>query len=389
MFDTIATAPQDQLFFLKQAFDREKNPKKVDLLMGVYRDTAGNVPILKSVQLAEAELLSEEKTKNYLDIAGHEGFRSIVPALLGLRNASTTVIQTPGGTAAIRLVAEFLHQFSPTTTVWICNPTWINHHTIFQASQVAICEYSYYNSTTTLIPFDLLLSQLKNAKPGDCLLLHACCHNPTGCDFSHGQWGHILALVKQLSLIPLFDIAYQGFADGFSEDAYPLRLFAEHGVSFFVASSYSKNFGLYNERIGALTIVSDTKASIDNIFENIKYLARGIYSNPPAHPAKIIHKILSTELKKQWETDLLEMHARIKKIRRTFSQLLSKKISKDCSYIEEQNGLFSCLDIQFASMLKLREKFSIYLLNSGRINVTGINDGNVEYICDCIKSATA
>jgi len=228
MFNTIPIAPKDQIFSLIQQYNNDKNPDKINLLSGVYRDADGNVPILKSVHRAEMELLQEEKSKDYLDIEGDKNYRECIPALLGLKNRHFDAIQTPGGTSALRLVAEFIHQFSPTSTVWISNPTWINHHNIFKAAEVAIQEYPYYDATKKEIPFDQLLASLKKAKAGDFLLLHTCCHNPTGCDFSKEQWKTVLELVTQLSLIPIFDNAYQGFAEELSEDAYPIQLFAEN-----------------------------------------------------------------------------------------------------------------------------------------------------------------
>ena len=389
MFENITMAPADPILGLTDAFKKETNPEKINLGVGVYRDEAGSTPILKSVKQAEKILLEEETTKSYLSIQGTPEYGKCVRELIFgkdnevLTSKRAVTVQAPGGTGALRIAGDFIHKFLPNAKVWLSNPTWANHNKVFEAAGLKVASYDYYDSTINGLNFEKMLASLSKAAPGDVVLLHACCHNPTGVDVSPSQWEQLADIVEKQKLLPLFDFAYQGFGNGLDEDAFGIRTFAKRIKNFFVANSFSKNFGLYNERVGGLTLVTETAEKAEKAFSQMKICVRANFSNPPAHGAAIVTKILSTpELYKLWVSEVTEMRERINGYREKFVATLKEKgVKQSFAFIKEQHGMFSYTGLSLEQVLKLRNKYAIYFTNSGRISLAGINSKNIDRLC--------
>lgn len=391
-FDNVVAAPADPILGLTEEFRNDKNPDKINLGVGVYKNDAGETPVLKSVKKAEKIILDTEKTKSYLSIPGTPEYGRLVQGLVfGEDNEIYTqkracTAQAPGGTGALRVGADFLIQQKIAKKIWISNPTWVNHFKVFGAAGFETAQYNYYNPSTHGLDFDGMKASLKTANAGDVVLLHGCCHNPTGIDPTPAQWEELAKLTADLKLLPFFDFAYQGFGNGVNEDAIGIRTFAKYHKEFLVASSFSKNFGLYNERIGAITVVSDSAEKSNVVFSQLKIAIRANYSNPPAHGAKIVETILSdAALRKEWENEVQEMRDRIKSMR----QLLVKKlqdlgVNQDFSFINEQNGMFSFSGLNKEQVAKLKTEFGVYIVGSGRISVAGITSQNIDALCNAI-----
>lgn len=392
MFEHITAAPADPILGLGDLFRADERPNKINLGIGVYKDETGQTPVLASVKQAEQFLLENEKTKNYLSIEGLPVFgRCTQELLFGAQNTIVTqararTAQCPGGTGALRVAADFIARQTSVKRVWISNPTWPNHKSIFQAVGLEVCEYNYYDAEAHAIDFDGLLESLKQAQAGDLVLFHGCCHNPTGIDPTIEQWKQLAQLSKASGWLPLFDFAYQGFAQGLEEDAQGLRLFAEIHDELIVASSYSKNFGLYNERVGACTVVAKNSEIADNAFSQVKACIRANYSNPPAHGASVVATILSDErLKATWVQELTTMRERIHRMRQLFVATLQEKgANQDFNFIIKQNGMFSFSGLTTEQVLRLRNEYGIYAVNSGRINVAGMTLENMSPLCEAI-----
>ena len=392
MFETFTPAPPDAILGLTEAFKKDPNPKKVNLGVGIYKDAKGSTPVLDSVKRAEERILQNENTKNYLGIDGTAEYSAAVQELLFganhevmTSNRSVTA-QAPGGTGALRIAADFIFRMFPKARVWLSDPTWPNHPSIFKAAGLETGVYPYFDAATNGIKFDEMVATLQGIPAGDVILLHGCCHNPTGADLSPVQWQQIAAVVAQRKLLPLVDFAYQGFGDGLEADAVGMRTICQSGQEVLIASSFSKNFGLYNERIGALTLVATTPAAAETALGHIKLAIRANYSSPPAHGAAIVTTILrDPTLRAQWETEVTDMRNRINQMRHLFVETLNEKgVQQDFSFIAHQRGMFSFSGLTPAHVKALREKHGVYIVGSGRISVAGMTEGNMDYLCAAI-----
>ncbi|WP_210523585.1 amino acid aminotransferase [Pantoea ananatis] len=392
MFESISAAPADPILGLADLFRADDRPNKINLGIGVYKDETGKTPVLTSVKKAEQYLLEHETSKNYLSIDGLPDFAHCTQELLfGQGNAliaagRACTAQTPGGTGALRVAADFLSTQTSVKRVWVSNPSWPNHKNVFNAAGLEVCEYQYYDAANHTLDFDGMLASLKEVKAGDVVLFHGCCHNPTGIDPTAEQWQQLAQLSLANGWLPLFDFAYQGFACGLEEDAEGLRIFAASHQELIVASSYSKNFGLYNERVGAITLVAGDAATADTAFSQVKYTIRANYSNPPSHGAAVVATILGNDaLRTIWQQELSDMRQRIQRMRQLFVNTLADKgAQQDFSFIIKQNGMFSFSGLTKDQVIRLREEFGVYAVNSGRVNVAGMTPDNMSALCEAI-----
>ena len=391
-FDSISAAPADPILGLGEAFKAETRAEKVNLGIGVYKDANGQTPILRAVKAAETRLLASESSKNYLGIDGVAAYNEATQELLFgtgheiIANRRAKTAQSLGGTGALRVAAEFIKRHTAAQNVWISAPTWPNHNAIFKAVGINIRDYRYYDPAAHGLDWDGMLADLAQAQAGDVVLLHGCCHNPTGIDPTPEQWAALAKMSAKQGWLPLFDFAYQGFANGLEQDAYGLRVFLQHNREVLIASSYSKNFGMYNERVGAFTLVADNEETATRAFSQVKTIIRTLYSNPASHGGTTVAMVLQdAELKAQWIAELDEMRARIKAMRQKFVDLLQEYGAKqDFGFIVRQNGMFSFSGLTAEQVDRLRDEFAIYAVRSGRINVAGITEANIRYLCECI-----
>ncbi|CBV42136.1 aromatic amino acid transaminase [Halomonas elongata] len=393
MFEQIERVPGDAILGLIEAFKKDINPQKVDLGVGVYRDAQGNTPVMRAVKAAEDLLLKNETTKTYIGSHGDPRYgQAVLPLVLGegspvLEAGRASATQSPGGTGALRLAADFIATQLPGKDVWVSDPTWPNHLGIFPAAGLTLKKYPYVDAENRL-DFDGMLAALKEIPEGDVVLLHACCHNPTGFDLSREQWGQVLEVVKQRKLLPLVDFAYQGFGEGLDEDAYGPRLLAENLDEVIITSSCSKNFGIYCERTGCLIMVAKNSEQMENVRSQVAIVARENYSNPPAHGGAIVAEILhSAELSAIWREELTEMRDRINTLRRDFVEAL-KPYGLDQKYacVAEQRGMFSYTGLTPEQVDRLRDEFGIYMVRSGRANVAGFSQENLPYLAKAIAA---
>ncbi len=397
MFEHLDPAPADSILGLTEAYKRDPNPRKVNLAVGVYKDAQGRTPILDSVKEAERRLLETEDNKSYLPIDGLPDLAPYVQDLLfgpdhPVRQGHRAVTaQTPGGTGALRVAADFLARIAPETTVWLSQPTWPNHPNIFQAAGLRVQTYPYFDPNTHGVDFPAMLETIRQIPAGDVLLLHGCCHNPTGADLSPDQWEEVAHVVAERGILPLVDFAYQGFAQGLDEDAWGIRTLALHAPELLVASSFSKNFGLYSERAGALTLVATDPDAAQAAQSHIKKVIRPNYSNPPAHGGKIVVTVLSDpQLRARWEDEVREMRTRINQMRHLLAETLHEKgAPRDFSFIVRQRGMFSYTGLTPEQVQALQERYAIYAVRSGRINVAGLTEHNVDYVAQAIVDVLA
>ncbi|EKO3913307.1 aspartate/tyrosine/aromatic aminotransferase [Vibrio metschnikovii] len=393
MFEKVVAAPADPILGLTEEFKSDPRTDKINLGVGIYKNEAGQTPVLATVKKAEAALLESEKTKSYLTIEGTAEYGLAVQKLLfgeqaDIINAQRAkTAQAPGGTGALRVAGEFIKRQLGDVKVWISNPTWANHHSVFGAAGLETTEYTYYNAEKKDKDFPAMLADLEQASAGDVVLLHGCCHNPTGIDPTLEEWEILAKLVAEKGLLPLFDFAYQGFAKGVEEDAAGLRIFAQYNPEILVASSFSKNFGLYNERVGAFTLVAASADVANTAFSQVKAIIRSIYSNPPAHGAAVVTYILQNPaLRAEWEAEVAEMRERIQEMRELFvTRLQEIGVNADFSFIERQNGMFSFSGLNKQQVQRLKEEFGIYIVGSGRISVAGMTKNNMSPLCEGIK----
>ena len=395
MFDSLALAPPDPILGLGEAFKSDPRPGKINLSVGVYKDEQGNTPILACVKEAERRLLEHEKSKGYLSIEGLAEYDSRVQELLLgpgheiVASGRAITAQTPGGTGSLRVAADFLKKHFPAARVWLSKPTWANHQAIFQAAGLATEPYAYIDAAGTGLDYPALRSAVEKIPSGDVLLLHACCQNPTGIDPTHEQWREIAAICDQRGILPLVDFAYQGFGDGLEEDALGLRELAAANRELIVSSSFSKNFGLYSERVGALTIVAQSTDAAQRALSQVRISIRTNYSNPPQHGAAIVAAVLSdVELRRQWEEELAVMRKRIHQMRRLFVETMRAKASShDFSFIQRQKGMFSFSGLTNMQVDELRTKQAVYIVaGGGRMNVAGMTTANMPRLCDAIAA---
>ncbi|ERT13138.1 amino acid aminotransferase [Photorhabdus temperata] len=392
MFEKIIAAPADPILGLADTFRSDPRTNKINLGIGVYKDETGKTPVLTSVKKAEQYLLENEATKNYLPISGLVEFGNVTQELLFgkdhpvVTDKRARTAQSPGGTGALRIAADFIAKQTNAKQVWISNPTWPNHKNVFSAAGLGVREYKYYDAEKHALNFEDMLASLSDAQAGDVVLFHGCCHNPTGIDPTPAQWAKLAEMSAEKGWLPIFDFAYQGFAKGLNEDAEGLRIFAKNHNELIVASSYSKNFGLYNERVGACTIVAGDSDTAEKAFSQAKAIIRANYSNPPSHGASVVATILSNEeLKTAWEQELTTMRERIQRMRQLFVNTLQEKGAKqDFSFIINQNGMFSFSGLTKEQVERLRVEFGIYAVSSGRINVAGLTLENMAPLCEAI-----
>ncbi|OCG09984.1 aromatic amino acid aminotransferase [Gilliamella sp. wkB178] len=387
MFENLTAAPADPILGLADLYNNDERTNKINLSVGVYKDETTQTPILASVKKAEHFLLDDETTKSYLPIVGVNAFNIATQNLLfGSENERAKTAQAPGGTGALRIMADFLARRTKVKRIWVSNPSWPNHRSVFQTAGLEVREYRYYNAQTRELDFDAMMNDLGSVVAGEAVLFHGCCHNPTGIDPTPEQWQIISDLAVKNGWLPLFDLAYQGFGQGLEEDVYGLRLFANSQPELLIASSYSKNFGLYNERVGAFTLIAANADIANRAFSQVKTIIRANYSNPPAHGAKIVSYILnSPELKDEWIDELTGMRQRIHRMRQLFVKTLQEKgANQDFSFIAKQNGMFSFSGLNEEQVLKLRNDYGIYIVNSGRINVAGMTLDNMSRLCESI-----
>ena len=393
MFEKVVAAPADPILGLTEEFKNDPRTDKINLGVGIYKNESGETPVLNTVKKAEAALLESEKTKSYLTIEGTAEYAAAVQQLLFGEQAEiissqrAKTAQAPGGTGALRVAGEFIKRHLGEVKVWISNPTWANHHGVFGAAGLETTEYTYYDANKKDKDFPAMLADLEQASAGDVVLLHGCCHNPTGIDPTLEEWETLAKLVARKGLLPLFDFAYQGFASGVEEDAAGLRIFAQHNPEILVASSFSKNFGLYNERVGAFTLVADSADIANTAFSQVKAIIRSIYSNPPAHGAAVVTYILQNPaLRAEWEAEVAEMRERIQAMRELFvTRLTELGVEADFSFIKRQNGMFSFSGLSKQQVERLKQEFAIYIVGSGRISVAGMTKNNMSPLCEGIK----
>lgn len=393
LFETVSSAPPDPILGLSEAFRSDPNPAKINLSVGVYQDATGTSPVLECVRQAETRLAASAGSKGYLPINGHADYIHDTQSLVFgegnemLQTGRVASAHTPGGTGALRLAGDFIRHCLGRRTVWVSNPTWANHQGIFKAADLDLATYPYYDPTTHGLNLAGLITVLEDIPENDVVLFHACCHNPTGVDPSADDWQTIAKVCKERRLLPLIDFAYQGFATGWIDDAVALRAFSEYGLELLVCSSFSKNFGLYQDRVGSLHVVAKNAAEAGKVLSQLKALVRTNYSNPPAHGSAIVSAILrDPALFQLWEEELKEMRRRIHAVREQFVTGLEQAgVPGDFSFIREQKGMFSFSGLSETTVTRLREKYSIYMVKSGRINVAGINDSNCARLCEAIK----
>lgn len=394
MFETVQPAPPDPILGLNEAFSADPNPEKINLGVGVYKDAEGRTPVLESVKQAERKLLDAERTKSYKPIDGDPAFGEAVrPLIFGaehrvIAERRAVTAHTPGGTGALRTAAEYLRHQHPTAKVWLSEPTWANHPKIFTAAALETQRYGYFDASRNALDFDGMIESLNAVPAGDVVVLHGSCHNPTGVDPTAEQWGRIADTLADRRIVPLVDFAYQGFGDGLEADALGVRLLADRLDELMVCTSYSKNFALYNERVGALTVVAADANAAGAVQSHVKAWIRANYSNPPAHGAAIVHTILSDrDLTAQWLDELAAMRDRINQMRNLFVQTLENKgVDRDFGFIADQRGMFSFSGLTEEQVKALRDEHSIYIVSSGRINVAGMSESNMDRLCEAIAS---
>ncbi|WP_041416375.1 amino acid aminotransferase [Shewanella halifaxensis] len=392
MFNKLTAMPADPILGLLTKYREDDHSQKVDLGVGVYKDESGHTPILSCVKKAEKFRLETESTKVYIGPTGSADFNRLMselafgavhPAIIANR---IRTVSTPGGTGALRVAADFIKRCNPNAVIWVSDPTWANHTGLFEAAGITVKTYPYYDYETKSLKFDEMKAALANVSSDDVVLLHACCHNPSGMDLSVPQWDEIITLTADKGFTPLIDMAYQGFGDGVDEDAYGVRKMAAAVNDMILCSSCSKNFGLYRERIGACTIIAKDATRADIAFSVLLYVIRCIYSMPPAHGAAIVETILgSDELKQEWLDELTVMRERINGNRTMLvNKLKEKGVQRNFDFIAQQKGMFSFLGITAAQVAELQEHYSVYMVDSSRISIAGIGTGNVDYLAESI-----
>lgn len=394
MFETLDALPADPILGLMKAFQADRNPDKIDLGVGVYKDDKGNTPVMRAVKKAEQRLFETQNTKRYVGPTGAAGFnRSVAELVLGKTLVDTlgerrVTVQTPGGCGGLRLAAEFIHRASPDARVLVSDPTWANHVPLLGDTGLRIETYPYYDKSQHNVRFDAMMDALAQTGPDDVVLLHGSCHNPCGADLDAHQWQAVCELAQQRGFLPFIDLAYQGLGDGLEEDTAGVRLLAENLPELIVVSSCSKNFGLYRERAGALTVIGRDAAQTAAGESQIASVARGIWSMPPDHGAAIVETILGdAALREIWLEELAEVRGRINDTRALLADALAKaEVPEDFHFITREKGMFSFLGISKDQVRTLVDQYSIYLVDSSRINVAGINSGNRDYLVQSLKA---
>jgi aromatic-amino-acid transaminase len=388
----IEMAPRDPILGITEAYNADHNPKKVNLGVGVYTDDSGKVPLLECVKRAETQIAASASPRGYLPIDGLPRYDHLVQALVFgtdsavLKEGRVATIQSLGGTGGLKIGADFLKRFSPNSEVWISDPSWENHRALFESAGFTVKTYPYYDPASHGVNFGGLLAALKSAPEGTVIVLHACCHNPSGVDLDDAQWGQVIDVIGQRSLIPFLDLAYQGFSRSIEEDGAVVKRFAEAGRPLLVSNSFSKSFSLYGERIGAFHLVATSKEEANRALSQLKRVVRTNYSNPPAHGAQIVASVLGTpELRALWEQELAGMRDRIKTMRTTFvSKLKDRLPGHDFGFVAHQNGMFSFSGLTQPQVARLKTEFSVYAVDSGRICVAALNSHNIDTVVEAM-----
>jgi aromatic-amino-acid transaminase len=385
LFSAVEMAPRDPILGLNEQFSADPNPAKVNLGVGVYFDENGKLPLLQCVQAAEKMMMESPTARGYLPIDGIAAYDKAVQGLVfgagseAVKAARIATIQGLGGTGGLKVGADFLKRLSPDAQVLISDPSWENHRALFEAAGFSVGQYPYYDAATRGLNFAAMLATLQQASPGSIVVLHACCHNPTGCDLSPSQWAQVVAVLKARNLTPFLDMAYQGFGEGIAEDGAVVSLLMSAGLEFLVATSFSKSFSLYGERVGALSVVCPSKEEADRVLSQLKRVIRSNYSNPPTHGAQVVATVLTTPaLHSVWEQELAGMRVRIRHMRSALREKLEAAgLKQDFRFITEQKGMFSYTGLNKEQMQRLRNEFGVYGVDSGRICVAALNAGNI------------
>lgn len=392
-FDSVSLAPADPILSITEAFRADSNPDKINLSVGVFVDDSGVTPILGTVREAEKRIVETNATKSYLPITGSPSYGALTQQLCfgesladSLKGRIITA-HTPGGTGALRVAADFIATNLKTNSVWLSNPTWANHKGIFSAAGLEPQTYAYFDQSTLSLDYPAFIDSIKAIPAGDIVILHACCHNPTGADLSPAQWDEVAGIAANAGWIPLLDFAYQGFGTDIEIDAYGVRAFAQTGNPLFVCQSFSKNIGLYRERVGALHVVVGNADEAKRVTSQVKIAVRTNYSNPPAHGGAIVETVLGdADLRSTWVDEVTTMRERIHEVRDQFvGALATAGVSRDFSFLKEQKGMFSFTGLTKEQAIALREDHSIYIVDSGRINVAGITSKNLPRLVEVLK----
>ncbi|NBX53858.1 MAG: aspartate/tyrosine/aromatic aminotransferase [Betaproteobacteria bacterium] len=392
MFSAVEMAPRDPILGLNEQFSLDTNPQKVNLGVGVYYDEHGKLPLLTCVQKAEQAMMDKPSARGYLPIDGIAAYDAAVQTLVfgadspSVNAKQVATVQCLGGTGGLKVGADFLKRLSPKAKVLISDPSWENHRALFTQAGFVVEAYPYYDAKALGVDFHLMLATLGNAEPGTIVVLHACCHNPTGYDITPNQWNEVVSVVKAKNLTAFLDMAYQGFGHGIAEDGEVIDKFVKAGLSFLVATSFSKSFSLYGERVGALSVHCESAEEAAKVLSQLKIAIRTNYSNPPIHGGSVVAAVLNNpEWRQIWETELAEMRVRIKAMRhKLVDGLKSAGVQRDMGFITEQIGMFSYSGLTKEQMVRLRQEFGVYGTDSGRMCVAALNSNNIDYVCDSI-----
>lgn len=394
MFSAVEMAPRDPILGLNEQFAADTNPKKVNLGVGVYFDDTGKLPLLQCVQAAEKAMMDKPTARGYLPIDGIAAYDAAVKALVFgadsevVQGGRVATVQTVGGTGGLKVGADFLRRLDPNAKVLISDPSWENHLALFTRAGFEVGSYRYYDAARRGVDVDGMLADLAAAKEGTIVVLHACCHNPTGYDITAAQWNQVIAAVKERGLVAFLDMAYQGFGNGIREDGAVIGKFVDAGLDFFVATSFSKSFSLYGERVGALSVVCESKEEAARVLSQVKIVIRTNYSNPPTHGGAIVTTVLhDPQLRALWEKELGEMRDRIKQMRhRLVDGLKAAGVKQDMSFITGQIGMFSYSGLSKDQMVRLRSEFGVYGTDTGRMCVAALNSRNIDYVCEAVAA---
>ena len=390
----VEMAPRDPILGLTELYKADTNSAKVNLGVGVYYDDSGKVSLLECVSRAEQQLVATASPRAYLPIDGLPAYAKAIQRLVFgaespvIAEQRVVTLQTLGGTGALKVGADFLKRISPNAQVWISDPSWENHRGLFESAGFVVNSYPYYDAATHGVNFKALMDSLRALPAGSIVVLHACCHNPTGVDLTDAQWNEVVAVVKQCDLVPFLDIAYQGFGDGIEPDAHAVRLFAGTMAPVFVANSFSKSFSLYGERVGGLSVITEDRDEAARILSQLKRTVRTNYSNPPTHGGQIVTTVLNDdELSALWASELVTMRDRIRDMRQSLAKNIMQRVpSADFSFVTRQRGMFSYSGLSKEQVRRLREEFSVYVIDSGRICVAALNSRNIGYVADAVAA---
>jgi aromatic-amino-acid transaminase len=392
MFAHVEAYAGDPILTLVETFNKDSRSPKVNLGIGLYYDEEGRIPLLPSVQKAEARRVAETGPRSYQPMEGAANYRTAVQQLLwgaqheAVQAGRIATIQTIGGSGALKIGGDLLKRYFPSVDVWVSNPTWDNHRAMFEGAGFAVHDYPYYDAETGGVKFDDMIACFSQLPAKTIVLLHPCCHNPTGVDLDQDQWRKVIEVVRARDLLPFMDIAYQGFGDSLDDDAFAIRAMTEAGVSFVVSNSFSKNLSFYGERCGGLSVVCGTAEEAGRVLGQMKATVRRNYSSPPTHGGQVTAIVMNdAALRTEWEGEVTEMRVRIKAMRQKLYEVLSAKVpGRDFSYFIKQRGMFSYTGLSPQQVDRLREEFAVYLVRSGRMCVAGLNSRNVEYVADAM-----